>query len=655
AFEKAKQENKPVFVSIGYSTCHWCHVMERESFEDPEVADLLNNYFVSIKVDREERPDIDSIYMTVCQMLTGQGGWPLNVFLTPNQKPFYAGTYFPKTSHYGRPGMMDVLPQLHEKYEQERDNIENIADKITTSLKERSAFEGGKEISENVIHKAYQEIVQSFDGLYGGFGQAPKFPMPHQLLYLLRYYYWTGTDVALSMVEETLEGMVNGGIYDHIGGGFARYSTDNIWLVPHFEKMLYDNALLLYVLAETYQATRNEKWKRISYEVFEFIKREMTSPDGSFYSAIDADSEGMEGKYYVWSRTEVLNILDFTLGELFCEAYDISDEGNFEGFNIPNMIETDLEEIAKDRGLSVEEVKIQLDKAKTILLNERKKRVYPHLDDKILTSWNALMAAAFAKAGAAFKEPQFLECARKSIIFIEEKLWNGEELYARYREGEVKFKAYLDDYAFLLWAYLEMYEVEHNLHHIQQAVKIKNIMFHEFWDPQNGGFYFTGSNTETLIFREKQGFDGALPSGNSVAALKLWRLAKLTEDMDLQEKVDKLLACFEQDARVYPHGMLYLLQAVIAKYAGGKEVVVSGLNDKNIKEFADLFQESFHPFDIFIMADPEKLNSQELQVWKDKIDEKHEFVLYVCEQYSCKNPIYTIEDAKKIIEMKNLS
>ncbi|PKR85767.1 hypothetical protein CWO92_05140 [Heyndrickxia camelliae] len=629
--------------------------MERESFEDQEVADLLNKYFVSIKVDREERPDIDSIYMTVCQMLTGQGGWPLNVFLTPHQKPFYAGTYFPKTSHYGRPGMMDVLPQLHEKYEQERDNIENIADKITSSLKERSTAGGGKEISENVIHKAYQEIVQSFDRLYGGFGQAPKFPLSHQLLFLLRYYYWTGTDAALTMVEETLEGMTNGGIYDHIGGGFARYSTDNMWLVPHFEKMLYDNALLLYVLAETYQSTRNEKWKKISYEVFEFIKREMTNADGGFYSAIDADSEGIEGKYYVWSRTEVLNILDFTLGELFCEAYDISDEGNFEGSNIPNMIETELEEIASDRGLSVENVKMQLEKAKNILLKEREKRVYPHLDDKILTSWNALMAAALAKAGMVFQEPQFLEHARNSITFIEEKLWNGEQLYARFRDGDVKFKAYLDDYAFLLWAYLEMYEAEQRVHDMQQAIKIKNILFHEFWDQQNGGFYFTSTDAESLIFREKQGFDGALPSGNSVSSLQLWRLAKLTEDMDLQEKVNQLLVSFEHDATVYPHGLLYMLQTVIAMYAGGKEVVVSGLNHNKIKEFIHFYHESYHPFDILMVANPERINIEELQVWKDKIDGKHDFVLYVCEQYSCKNPIYNIEEAKQMIVTKNLS
>lgn len=629
--------------------------MERESFEDQEVADLLNKYFVSIKVDREERPDIDSIYMTVCQMLTGQGGWPLNVFLTPDQKPFYAGTYFPKTSHYGRPGMMDVLPQLHEKYEQERDNIENIADKITSSLKERSTAGGGKEISENVIHKAYQEIVQSFDRLYGGFGQAPKFPLSHQLLFLLRYYYWTGTDAALTMVEETLEGMTNGGIYDHIGGGFARYSTDNMWLVPHFEKMLYDNALLLYVLAETYQSTRNEKWKKISYEVFEFIKREMTNADGGFYSAIDADSEGIEGKYYVWSRTEVLNTLDFTLGELFCEAYDISDEGNFEGSNIPNMIETELEEIANDRGLSVENVKMQLEKAKNILLKEREKRVYPHLDDKILTSWNALMAAALAKAGMVFQEPQFLEHARNSITFIEEKLWNGEQLYARFRDGDVKFKAYLDDYAFLLWAYLEMYEAEQRVHDMQQAIKIKNILFHEFWDQQNGGFYFTSTDAESLIFREKQGFDGALPSGNSVSSLQLWRLAKLTEDMDLQEKVNQLLVSFEHDATVYPHGLLYMLQTVIAMYAGGKEVVVSGLNHNKIKEFIHFYHESYHPFDILMVANPERINIEELQVWKDKIDGKHDFVLYVCEQYSCKNPIYNIEEAKQMIVTKNLS
>ncbi|MBS4173148.1 thioredoxin domain-containing protein [Bacillus sp. FJAT-49736] len=649
AFEKAKKENKAVFVSIGYSTCHWCHVMERESFEDQEVADLLNNNFISIKVDREERPDIDSIYMTVCQMLTGQGGWPLNVFLTPEQKPFYAGTYFPKTSYYGRPGMLDVLPQIHEKYLQERENIENIAEKITASLKERSTIEAGSEISDQAIHKAYQEIVQSFDSQYGGFGEAPKFPMPHELMFLLRYYYWSGTEQALTMVEKTLEGMTKGGIYDHIGGGFARYSTDNIWLVPHFEKMLYDNALLLYVLTEYYQITKDERWKRISYEVVNFLKREMTNAEGAFYSAIDADSEGMEGKYYIWSRTEILNILDFDLGELFCDAYDITEEGNFEGLNIPNLIHTDIDEISKSKGMTVDQVLSKLDKAKELLLSEREKRVYPHLDDKILTSWNALMAAALAKAGGAFHEPIFLEYARKSLDFIETNLWKNDQLYARYRDGEVKFTAYLDDYSFLLWAYLEMYEAEHNVKDLQQALKMKDHMTKDFWDTQNGGFFFTTSNAESLIHREKQSFDGALPSGNSVAALQLWKLAKYLSDFELAEIVDKLLAGFQKDVNVYPTGMLYMLQAVIAKYVGGQEVVVSGSDNDQAEEFLNRYHTRFHPFNIIIIARKNLMGIKDLQVWVEKIDDKHEFVVYVCEQYTCKNPIYSLEKAMEAI------
>jgi uncharacterized protein len=645
AFEKAKKENKPLFVSIGYSTCHWCHVMERESFEDKEVADLLNQYFVSIKVDREERPDIDSIYMTVCQMLTGQGGWPLNVFLTPDQKPFYAGTYFPKISQYGRPGMMDVLPQLHNKYKQERENIEAIANKITISLNERTAVNSGTDISENTLHKAYQQITQNFDDFFGGFGQAPKFPMPHQLLFLLRYSYWTGTDLANKMVETTLHSMADGGIYDHIGGGFSRYSTDNMWLVPHFEKMLYDNALLLYVLAESFQMTHDERWKDLSYEVFQFIKREMTNNEGGFYSAIDADSEGVEGKYYVWTKTEIINILDYELGEIFCEAYDISDEGNFEGFNIPNLIDTDLEEISTNRNEPVVEIVKKLKEAKEILRVEREKRIYPHLDDKILTSWNALMVAALAKAAAVFNDSAFLETARKGLTFIEQKLWKNQDLYARYRDGEVKFHAYLDDYAFLLWAYIEIFETENNEEDLQQAIKIKKMMFERFWDHENGGFYFTSLDAESLILREKQGYDGALPSGNSVAALQLWRLAKLTEDMDLQHKVDSLLASFQQDIGVYPNGMLYMLQTVMAKYAGGKEVVVSGSDDVKKKEFIKRYRTSFHPFDIFIIADSHHLRLEELKVWKDKLESKSEFVMYVCEQYTCKNPIYTLEEA----------
>lgn len=645
AFEKAKRENKPVFVSIGYSTCHWCHVMERESFEDEEVANLLNKYFVSIKVDREERPDIDSIYMNVCHILTGHGGWPLNVFLTPDQKPFYVGTYFPKYSQYGRPGMMDVITQLHDKYTKENENIVQIADKITHTLNVQAAIDKEKSIPEKKIHEAYEQISKQFDTVYGGFGQAPKFPMPHQLMFLLRYYVWANKEQALLMVENTLQGMANGGIYDHIGGGFSRYATDDKWLVPHFEKMLYDNTLMLYLLAETYQVTKEQRWKKLSYEVVRFIEREMTSPNGAFFSAIDADSEGVEGKYYVWSKEEVLQTLGPELGELFSRAYNITSNGNFEGKNIPNFIHTSLEKIASEINISIDLLEEKLAAGKDRLLQARNKRTYPHVDDKILTAWNALMVAALTKAGVVFQQESFIQRAEKAITFIEDELWKQETVYARYREGEAKYIGYLDDYAFLLWAYVELYEAKGELIYLQRCEKISNILFNRFWDKENGGFFFTDDDGEKLIMREKQSFDDAMPSGNNVAALQLWRLAKITGDQQLMKKVDHLISAFQREVEAHPSGLVYLMQAVMAKYHGGKEVFVSGKSEEKRKEIKKVYHSSFRPFDVFIDVDPAKMNAQAYEAWRDKLNNEDEIALYICEQYACKEPIFSLEQA----------
>ncbi|MED1490211.1 thioredoxin domain-containing protein [Bacillus smithii] len=641
AFEKAKSENKPVFVSIGYSTCHWCHVMERESFEDPEVAELLNQYFVAIKVDREERPDIDSVYMTVCQMMTGQGGWPLTVFLTPDKKPFYAGTYFPKNSQYGRPGMMDILPQLHQAYHQDPERIADIGSRLVEALKEEAGRKSEGEVTEEAIHKGFQQLAAKFDSLYGGFGEAPKFPSPHQLLFLFRYYHMTGKESALKMAEKTLDTMVAGGIYDHIGGGFSRYSTDGMWLVPHFEKMLYDNALLMYAYTEAYQITKNERYRRIVLEIADFVAREMTHPEGGFYSAIDADSEGEEGKFYVWSKKEIMDVLGDELGAIFSELYHVTDQGNFEGKNILHLLQTDPEKIAANHHLSVEDLENLVSKAKRLLFQAREKRVKPHVDDKVLTSWNGLMIAALAKAGSVFEEPDLLGQARKAMAFLEKYVWKEKKLMARFREGEAKYHGYLDDYAFLLWGTLELFLAEDDLRMLSFAIELKNTLFERFWD-ENGGFFFTDRDGEELLVREKPVYDGAYPSGNSVAAYQLWRLAKLTGDMELMKRVEMCVRSFSKELNAFPVSMLYMLEAVMALIVQGREVIVIGSNGFEKGAVLRRCREQFLPFDVWSGHRPEWLKGAARQKETD-------FLVFICENQACKMPMEDLSTALKAI------
>lgn len=476
AFEKAKSENKPIFLSIGYSTCHWCHVMAHESFEDEQIAEMLNTNFVAIKVDREERPDIDGVYMKACQMMTGQGGWPLTIFMTPDQIPFYAGTYFPKEGKYGMPGLTDALTQLHEKYTQDPDNIQKVTQSVNQALQQTIAAKNAESLTSDTVEEAIDQLQDTFDPEYGGFGTAPKFPAPQNLLFLMKHYKFTGDETSLEMVEKTLDAMASGGIYDHIGFGFSRYSTDKAWLVPHFEKMLYDNALLLMAFAECYQITKKDHYQTVAEQIIQFVDREMTSSNGAFYSAIDADSEGVEGKYYVWSYEEIFDLLGEELGEIFASVYNMTPYGNFEKKNIPNQIRTNKERWASEYGISAEELNSELEKARSILLKAREKRVYPHVDDKQLTGWNALMIAALAKAGTVFNNWAYTERAEKALTFIEKNLYHDDRLIARYRNGEMKHLAYLDDYAFLLWAYITLYDTTFEPRYLQRARTIADNM-----------------------------------------------------------------------------------------------------------------------------------------------------------------------------------
>ncbi|MBS4193028.1 thioredoxin domain-containing protein [Bacillus sp. FJAT-49705] len=647
AFEKAKREEKPVFVSIGYSTCHWCHVMGRESFEDEETAKLLNERFISIKVDREERPDIDSIYMNVCEMMNGHGGWPLSVFLTPDQKPFYAGTYFPKESRYGTPGLKEVIIQLYDQFTNSRDRIETIAEDAKNALNQAERARGKDLPSVNSLNKAYQQLANGFNSIYGGFNDAPKFPIPHNLMFLLKYYHWKKNKHALHMVEKTLNGLASGGIYDHVGFGFARYSTDDIWLVPHFEKMLYDNALLLYVYSEAHQVTKNQRYKQIVEQIVSFIDREMTNEEGAFFSAIDADSEGVEGKYYVWSKEEIMDILGLEDGSLYCKVYNITENGNFEGKSIPNLIHTNFDKVFTSFNLSQEEGLVKLEESRVKLLEKRGCRIYPHLDNKILTSWNALMIAGLAKAGQALQNNTFIKKAEKAIQFIEQKLIQDGQLLARFREGEAKYQAYLDDWAFLLWAYIELFEATFSYTYLEKANMTAEKMMKLFWDDEAGGFFFTNIKSEQLIVREKQIYDGAIPSGNSVASLQMLRLGHLTGEVKWMDIADSMLKLYKQEVESYGAGHTYLLQSLLVKEMSVKEVVILGnKQEKLIKKLHAKFVPHITILAASDQNDVEKLRSRGYKQINDDL------TVYVCENFTCQNPVFTVEEALKSIEIK---
>ncbi|OQP00146.1 hypothetical protein BSK33_14025 [Geobacillus sp. 44B] len=634
------------------STCHWCHVMAHESFEDEEVAAILNEKYISIKVDREERPDIDSIYMRVCQMLTGHGGWPLSVFLTPEGKPFYAGTYFPKRSRYGQPGFIDVLTRLYHKYRENPNEIERMAEQITEALRQSVQTAGAERLSFEAVEKAYRQLSGSFDTVYGGFGGAPKFPIPHMLMFLMRYYQWKRDERALLMVEKTLNGMANGGIYDHIGYGFARYSTDAMWLVPHFEKMLYDNALLAIAYTEAYQLTKNERYKEIAEQIIEFVKREMTSNDGAFYSAIDADSEGVEGKYYVWAPDEVINVLGTELGELYCRVYDITEEGNFEGKNVPNLIHTRMDRIARQYRMAEEELHEKLEEARKRLFAERSLRVFPHVDDKILTAWNALMIAALAKAAKVYKRRDYLQMAERALSFVETNLFQNGRLMVRYRDGEVKHKGIIDDYAFLVWAYIEMYEATLVLSYLQKAKACTEQMISLFWDEEHGAFFMTGSDAEELIVQEKEIYDGALPSGNSVAAVQLIRLARLTGDLTVLEKAETMYKVFQRQVEAYESGHTFFLQGLLLLEAPTVEVVLFGKQgDEKREQLIQKWQDAFVP-NVFLLAAELPDDFAKIAPFAAEYEPLgEETTVYVCENFSCQQPTTDVESvAKQLFE-----
>ncbi len=584
AFDVALREERPIFLSIGYSTCHWCHVMERESFEKEDVARILNEHFVPIKVDREERPDVDQIYMTVCQALTGSGGWPLTVILTPDRRPFFAGTYFPPESRFGRLGLKELLYQVVSAWEQQRDQVVEAASKITESIRPQFSGSPGEALDEGTLRLGFEQLAGRFDEAHGGFGSAPKFPTAHVFTFLLRWWHRTGDRRALEMVETTLQTMRRGGIYDHVGFGFHRYSTDREWLVPHFEKMLYDQALLMIAYAEAFQATGNAIYAGVVREIAAYVMRDMTSPEGAFYSAEDADSEGEEGRFYIWTRSEVEALLGPEDAAIYCRAYGIEVEGNWRDeatgkdadTNIPHL-SGDPSALAQELGIAPAEVARRLESSRQKLFEARERRVHPHKDDKILTAWNGLMIAALAKAARALGDDSYAEAALRALRFLESKLVREDgRLLARYRDGQAAYPAYLDDYAFLAWGLLELYEATFEARHLDAALKLTREMDRLFRDSEGGGYFFSGADGEALLARAKDAYDGATPSGNSVAALNLLRLGRVTGEAALEGAADALFRAFSGMVARVPSIHTQLLAALDFALGPTREIVIAG-------------------------------------------------------------------------------
>lgn len=582
--------------------------MAHESFEDEETARILNKYYVSIKVDREERPDIDAVYMKVCQALTGQGGWPLNVFLTPDQKPFYAGTYFPRQSIYGRPGFKDVLISLKQQYDENPDKIERLGNQIVETLSEKTRRR--LPLAKDIADTAFSQLLQNFDPQHGGFGHAPKFPAPHQLMFLLRYARSRKNGQATEIVRKTLDAIRAGGIHDHIGGGFARYSTDEKWLVPHFEKMLYDQALLAMAYTEAFQVTGNSSYKKTVDDIFTYCERELRDPEGGFYSAEDADSEGVEGKYYVWSQDEVRKVLGEKQAELFCAAYHVTPDGNFEGKSIPNLIGTDPADLAKKFSVNEQELTTALDQGRKKLLKARDDRIHPHKDDKILTSWNALMIIALAKAGAAIHKKDYVNLAESAFTFIETYLIRDGKLMARFRDGEAKYSAYLDDYAFLSLACEALYEATFNPAYLEKMKRYADEMIAQFRDKQDGAFSFYSNEQKKLIIRPKEAYDGAIPSGNSTAAYLLLRLSERTGDSHYAEDAENVLSAFAEEVSAYPSGYTFMLTALLFHASVPKELIVlEGLTGDNFEEAVRTLRSLFLPEVILFAGDQENMKT----------------------------------------------
>lgn len=649
AFEKAKAQDKPVFVSIGYSACHWCHVMEKESFDDDEVAKLLNEAFICIKVDREERPDLDSTYMIVCQMMGRSCGWPLNIIMTPSKNPFFASSYIPKSSKFGLAGMVDLIPQIGEIWRTRRSDLENLGIDIRHRIEILESRTLGEELGKDVLDDAYEKLVLNFDGKNGGFGRAPKFPTPHNLLFLLRYWRRTKVSNALAMVEKTLRAMRLGGIFDQVGFGFHRYSTDAVWLVPHFEKMLYDQALLALTYIEAFQATRAGKFKVTAKEIIEYVHRDLTSPEGGFFTAEDADSEGEEGKFYLWTEEEIRKTLAPKDADLAVKLFGVETEGNYSeavqkrnGKNILHFTKP-LEQIASESQLTIEELISKLGKICKLLFKSRERRPHSTKDDKILVDWNGLMIAALAKASNVFDDPKYLQTGIKAAGFILEKLQDAKgTLCHRYAKGEKAIEGFLDDYAFFVWGLIEIYEACFEEKYLQIAVELTDNMISRFWDDRDGGFYFTTKSAERAMPRIKQVYDGALPSGNSVALLNLLRLSLLTGNAKYRELAIQVIRVFSEDLKRSPAAHAFMLIGVDFAIGPAYNIIIIGSRkEDNIQSILGALKTVYLPNKGVSMRLSDKTG-----LGYEKIEGKA--TVYVCRGQTCLPPT---NEAEKMLEL----
>ncbi len=635
AFRAAREQNRPIFLSIGYSTCHWCHVMAHDSFENQAVADLLNQHFISVKVDREERPDVDQIYMQAVVGLTGQGGWPLTVFLTPELQPFFGGTFFPRAK------FIELLNLIQQAWLQQPDKILTSAEQITAYLRQQDAESSTASLDESVLAQAYQQFVQGFDAEHGGFGAAPKFPRSMALSLLLRLHRRSGEQAALKMVEVTLEKMARGGIYDHLGGGFARYSTDAIWLVPHFEKMLYDNALLAISYLEAYQVTNKPMYASVAQGILDYVLRDMTATAGGFYSAEDADSEGVEGKFYVWSEKELQAALTAEEFALFKKVYGVSSSGNFEaGENILHL--------TADYSWEVKQEPL-LQSAHKKLFAMRERRVHPHKDDKILTAWNGLMIAAMAKGYQVLGDIRYLKAAQDAARFVQANLEDAGRLLRRYRDGDSRFLAYINDYAFLIFGLLALHEADFAVAWLDWARQLQRQQDRLFWDEAEGGYFFSPAENRDLLLRQKDFDDGAVPSGNSVAALNLLKLHALTLERDYRQRADKLLGVMAAKIKKFPSAYSQALMALDFDVDRAKEVAVVGSKEAPLtQQLKDYLFHTFVPNSVLAVGEPEL--GKALPLLRDRPQLHGKATVYVCEQGVCQLPTQDFEKAKSLIE-----
>ncbi len=642
AFEKAKREDKPIFLSIGYSTCHWCHVMAHESFEDEEVAATLNRDFVAIKVDKEERPDVDAVYMAVCQALTGSGGWPLTILMTPDQKPFYAGTYLPKQRRYSMPGLLELLNAAQEQWKTDREKILKSGEQITQAIHQETGAGGNTQPKREDLSAAYAIFSQSFDREYGGFGSKPKFPSPHNLMFLLRYSAAEENTDALAMVEKTLQQMYRGGMFDHIGFGFSRYSTDEKWLVPHFEKMLYDNALLTITYLEAYQLTGTELYGTVATKILKYIQREMTDSDGGFYSAQDADSDGVEGKYYVYTPQEVAELLGEEDGRYFDHTFQITEKGNFEKKSIPNLIH------AKQIDPPDKRVEALIPK----VYDYRLTRTKLHRDDKILTAWNALMIVAFAKAYRVLKDKKYLDIAEKAMDFLRNHLYEDSgKLHVRFRAGDATGTGHIDDYAFTVWALLELYESNFHADYLEQALFFQRKLLSDFLDEKDGGFFLTAKDAEHLIYRPKETYDGAIPSGNSVVGYNLMQLARLTGSPELEETAAQQLQFLAGAMQTYPAGFSFSLIAQMLALYPGRELVAVIKDNSDLEELKQLLWKKFLPNLSVLVIDEQnadKIHSL-APFTKDYGMKNGESTYYICQNNACFAPVNDLTELASML------